>query len=127
PVKTTAAGSGSHGRRSRYFHSGGSMEQLVSPSTAEELEVARKIRLLSLQHWGERRPVTLIGRDPTFSASLDLVRSFAEGEGPILITGETGTGKELLARAIYLLGSRRGRGFFAVNCAQYGDSQLIAS
>jgi transcriptional regulator with GAF, ATPase, and Fis domain len=103
------------------------MEALLSPSTAEELDVARQIRLLSLQQWGDRRPITLIGKDPQFSASLELVRRFAEGESPILLLGETGTGKELLARAIYLLRPKRARAFIAVNCAQYGDSQLIAS
>lgn len=44
-----------------------------------------------------------------------------------MLTGETGTGKELFARALYLLSSRRGAPFLTVNCAQYHEGQLIAS
>jgi transcriptional regulator with GAF, ATPase, and Fis domain len=55
------------------------------------------------------------------------VHRFAQASGPVLITGETGTGKELFARAIYLLSTRSRKPFFSVNCAQYTESQLIAS
>jgi len=41
--------------------------------------------------------------------------------------GESGTGKEALAQGLYLLGSRRGRAFVAVNCPQYQDGHLTVS
>jgi DNA-binding NtrC family response regulator/tetratricopeptide (TPR) repeat protein len=49
----------------------------------------------------------LIGRDPAFLRTLDTARRAAPSTVPILIVGETGTGKELLARAIHMASDRR--------------------
>lgn len=46
---------------------------------------------------------------------------------PMLITVETGVGKEFFARTYYLLGSRRGKPFVIVNCPQYQQADLSAS
>ncbi|HEU0299795.1 MAG TPA: sigma 54-interacting transcriptional regulator [Longimicrobium sp.] len=93
----------------------------------EETDVARRIRLMSLERWGERRETVLVGEHASMLALQERVLRFAEASGPVLITGETGTGKELFARAIYLLSARSRKPFFSVNCAQYTESQLIAS
>lgn len=93
----------------------------------EESDLARQVRLLSREHWGEARAIALIGRHPSLTAAQEKVLHFAEAEAPVLVTGETGTGKELFARAIYLLSSRRRKPFLVVNCAQYSNDQLIAS
>jgi DNA-binding NtrC family response regulator len=68
-----------------------------------------------------------VGRDAALIATLDRAARFADADGPVLITGETGTGKELFARAIYLLSRRSRKPFLGVNCAQYHDGQLMAS
>jgi transcriptional regulator with GAF, ATPase, and Fis domain len=81
----------------------------------------------SKQRWGERQRTTIIGRHASVDAVLEQAARFARSESPVLITGETGTGKELFARAIYLLSPRWNREFLSVNCAQYRDSQLISS
>jgi len=81
----------------------------------------------SQERWGERQRTTIIGRHASVDAVLEQTARFARSDSPVLITGETGTGKELFARAIYLLSSRWNREFLSVNCAQYRDSQLIAS
>jgi formate hydrogenlyase transcriptional activator len=47
----------------------------------------------------------------------DLVRTVAPADSTVLIQGETGTGKELIAHAIHNLSSRSGRAFVRVNCA----------
>jgi transcriptional regulator with GAF, ATPase, and Fis domain len=103
------------------------MIQRSPASSAEETELARRVRLLSLERWGERREAVLVGQHESMVSLQDRVSRFAQAGGPVLITGETGTGKEIFARAIYLLSPRNKKPFFSVNCAQYTESQLIAS
>jgi DNA-binding NtrC family response regulator len=58
----------------------------------------------------------LIGKSPAFDAALKLIRRMAGCDATVLISGETGTGKELAARAIHYLGLRKNAPFIAVNC-----------
>jgi formate hydrogenlyase transcriptional activator len=59
----------------------------------------------------------LIGASPKFMAVLEDVRTVAAADCSVLIRGETGTGKELIARAIHDASPRRQRRFVAINCA----------
>jgi len=64
-----------------------------------------------------RRFEQLIGESPALEAVLDGVRRVAPTSSTVLIQGETGTGKELIARAIHNISSRCGRPFIKLNCA----------
>jgi transcriptional regulator with GAF, ATPase, and Fis domain len=97
------------------------------PSSAAETDLARDIRRLAMEQWGTRNPTVLVGRHLRLREALVKVRQVAMSDAPVLLTGETGTGKELFARALYLLGRRRGKPFLSVNCAQYQDGPLVAS
>ncbi len=59
----------------------------------------------------------IIGASPDLHAMLDAIQTVADTEATVLIRGETGVGKELVARAIHDLGSRRERPLVKVNCA----------
>jgi transcriptional regulator with GAF, ATPase, and Fis domain len=59
----------------------------------------------------------LIGDSPALEAVLDDVRRVAPTSSTVLIQGETGTGKELIARAIHNISPRCGRPFIKLNCA----------
>jgi len=59
----------------------------------------------------------MIGIDPKMQMVFELVRQVARIDVPVLITGETGTGKELVARAIHDISPRCHQFFGAVNCA----------
>jgi DNA-binding NtrC family response regulator len=58
----------------------------------------------------------IIGRSAVMRAVRDQVRRVASSRTPVLITGETGTGKELIAESVHEWSPRRGRPFVAVNC-----------
>ena len=60
---------------------------------------------------------SLIGVSPAIEAVYDLIRRVAPTRGTVLITGETGTGKELVARAIHNLSPRSDKLFVPLNCA----------
>jgi DNA-binding NtrC family response regulator len=59
----------------------------------------------------------LIGRSPAMQELFDSVRRFAPYARTVLVTGETGTGKELVARALHRVGPRKDRRLITVNCS----------
>lgn len=67
---------------------------------------------------------TLIGKAPSFVKAIDNLPDIAKSNSPVLISGETGTGKELVAQAIHHLSARRDNPFVAVNCGLLQDSML---
>lgn len=58
----------------------------------------------------------IIGESPAFVSELQKISFIADYESSVLITGETGTGKEIFARAIHDLGRRADKPFTAINC-----------
>jgi len=68
----------------------------------------------------------IVGSSPALQAVLSQVAKVAPTESTVLITGETGTGKELIARAIHKRSQRSSRAFVSVNCAAI-PRDLIAS
>ncbi len=84
-------------------------------------------RLEQLQHELERSQFgQLIGSSPPMRRLYKVIADVAPSDWTVLIEGETGTGKELIARAIHAASSRREGPFIAVNCAALSDG-LLAS
>ena len=88
---------------------------------------AAHIRQLSAEKWGEEKAVELVGQSPVMTALLAKVEKFARFNAPILIIGESGAGKELFAKACYLLSPRIDMPFLSVNCPQYQEGNLTVS
>jgi DNA-binding NtrC family response regulator len=81
----------------------------------------------------ERRPRTehassgipgMVGRAPAMRGLYERIQRVAPTESTVLILGETGTGKELVARAVHALSTRKAGPFLAVNCAALAEGLL---
>ena len=68
----------------------------------------------------------LVGSSPALTQLVDLVRLVAPCDTTVLIEGETGTGKELVAQAIHACSNRSGRSLVVLNCAAIPESLLEA-
>jgi len=68
----------------------------------------------------------LVGKSPAMLRVYQLVRDVARVDTTVLIEGETGTGKELIARAIHFSSARKHKPFIAANCAGLTDSILTS-
>jgi transcriptional regulator with PAS, ATPase and Fis domain len=66
----------------------------------------------------------IIGAGPEMKRIFSLIEVAARSEATVLVTGETGTGKELVARALHGASPRREGAFVAVNCAAFPDTLL---
>lgn len=92
------------------------------------LEIIRNLSP-SLSEKGEKqnRPFafrSMVGRSKKILEVLDLVASASASNATVLLEGESGSGKELIARAIHQTGPRRDKPFIAVNCASLPDDLL---
>ena len=95
---------------------------IEKPLTMERLafQLARALQYRN-EKKGKKRPVVLkreeiVGSSPQLETCLDLVAQIADTDANVLITGETGTGKELFARTIHKNSSRAGKNFVVVDC-----------
>jgi sigma-54 specific flagellar transcriptional regulator A len=63
----------------------------------------------------------ILGASDAIRAVLGKIATYGPVDAPVLVTGETGTGKELVARALHLESPRRSRPFLAMNCSAVAD------
>src|SRR6266568_4233393 len=76
-----------------------------------------------VRHLQETQALTkLVGESPTLLRMIEQLPTIAESEATVLITGETGTGKELVARALHYLSQRASFPFVPVNCGSLSDA-----
>ncbi|MFI5396096.1 MAG: sigma-54-dependent transcriptional regulator [Candidatus Binatia bacterium] len=106
----------------------GAFDYILKPFDVQAIELIIRNALEMRQYRTENRflkaqvPATsvfenLVGGSAAMQAIYDLIRQVAPGKTAVLITGETGTGKELVARAIHSLSPRRDKLFVPLNCA----------
>jgi two-component system response regulator PilR (NtrC family) len=113
----------------------GAQDYLVKPFDIEELKIVvrnslerRELQDENLRLKAELRTQhgldQIIGVSPPMTAVFDMVRSVSGTSSTILITGESGTGKDLVAKAIHTLSTRRDSAFVSVNCGAVPENLL---
>jgi DNA-binding NtrC family response regulator len=113
----------------------GAYDYLPKPFTPDEVRViieraAERSRLQSenillRQHLQAHRPFeNIIGNSPTLQRVFEMIEKVADTDSTILLTGETGTGKELAAKAIHDRSRRREKLFLPLNCGSLAEGIL---
>lgn len=77
-------------------------------------------------HQDDENQTSLIGQSESFQQLIQTIQKLARSQAPVFICGESGSGKELVARQIHLQSSRREKPFIAVNCGAI-PSELMES
>ena len=91
----------------------------------EKHTMQREISALKQQILSKKGVTQFIGLSPKIVKLKDDIALFSQLDCSILITGETGTGKELVARTIYELSSRSDKRFVPVNCAALNEELVL--
>lgn len=105
----------------------GAFNYLVKPLDIEELQIhirqALSIRLLNAKvdyfssQLTEQYQYGMVGNSPSMRHVYDLIERLKDVDSQVIITGENGTGKELVAKAIHYSGKRKIEPFVAINCS----------
>jgi transcriptional regulator with GAF, ATPase, and Fis domain len=98
-------------------------DRFAQIQSAQEV-LRRQVGMLRRDLVGRDLDREIIGTGPAMDKVLRLIVSAAASSIPVLIEGETGTGKELVARAIHRASNRAGGPFVAVNCAAFTETLL---
>ena len=113
----------------------GAYDYLQKPIDLDELELKverlldrRRLSMENEQLWEDSRGQSglshIIGESPVMQKLFDDIRQVAPSRATVLITGETGSGKELVARAVHDLSPRRERPFWPMHCAAFSETLL---
>lgn len=116
----------------------GAWDYLPKPFSATQLQIlvgraahmtmiARESQALQTElerEHGQSDRITLLGKSPAFRQAIELARRVAPTNASVFITGESGSGKEMIAQFIHQHSRRTSRSFVAVNCAALPEPLL---
>ncbi|HOX31793.1 MAG TPA: sigma-54 dependent transcriptional regulator [Spirochaetales bacterium] len=97
---------------------------LLAKRALQSRELERKNRELEAEVAAQRRESSMIGKSPEIKKVLELARRVAPTKASVLVTGESGVGKELVADAIHALSPRSAGPLVKVHCAALAESLL---
>lgn len=100
------------------------LQALIEQATEKTL-LRREVHRLKQRIKAQRSVTQFIGQNPEILKLKDSIAHFAQLDCNILITGETGTGKELVARTIYELSPRYNNRFLPINCAAMNEELML--
>lgn len=113
----------------------GAHDFLTKPIALSQLEksieragevIAMRRELLHLRQSQQEKGKFIVGKSPAMHAVLSQAQRAADKSVSVLVTGETGSGKEVLAKFIHSIGPRSTKPFIAINCAAIQNTMLEA-
>jgi len=113
----------------------GAADYVMKPVVMDDIvtKIRQNMKYLDLQdenkqlkhELGKRFDISqIIGKSPPMQSVFDMIRKVAPTKSNVLITGKSGTGKELVARAIHSLAAQNSKHFLAVNCSAIPEGLL---
>ncbi|MGL4392197.1 MAG: sigma-54-dependent transcriptional regulator [Fusobacteriaceae bacterium] len=99
------------------------VEKLIVPAL-KNLEIMKDKRILETKIQEIEEENEIVGQSVRLKEAKNLIDKVAESDMPVLITGERGTGKELIAREIYKRSDRRKNSFSILSCSSFPDETI---
>jgi two-component system NtrC family response regulator len=90
----------------------------------DKVALAKRVQKLEKQLGDKHSFDSIIGKSKTLCQAIDLAKKVAPTEATVLLTGETGTGKEVFAQSIHHASSRKNKNFVAINCSAFSKDLL---
>ncbi len=90
----------------------------------EKVELAKRVQQLEKQLGDRYSFESILGKSKTILHAIDLAKKVAPTDTTVLLTGETGTGKEVFAQAIHQASNRSKKNFIAINCSAFSKDLL---
>lgn len=90
----------------------------------EKVELAKRVQQLEKQLGDKYSFNKIIGKSKLIQKAIDLAQKVAVTDTTVLLTGETGTGKEVFAQAIHQASTRNKKNFVAINCSAFSNELL---
>ena len=98
--------------------------KLLVAKAIEKTQLKQRVKLLEQELTKRSSLDNIIGKSPRMQAVYRMIETIAQTQSTVLVMGETGTGKELAARAIHHLSPRRHSAFVSVNCGAFTETLL---
>ncbi|RTL51492.1 MAG: response regulator [Sphingobacteriales bacterium] len=90
----------------------------------EKVKLAKRVQQLEKQLDNKYALNSILGCSKSIQLAIEAARKVAQTDATVLLTGETGTGKEVFAQAIHQAGKRKNSNFIAVNCSAFSKELL---
>lgn len=90
----------------------------------EKVKLAKRVQQLEKQLDNKYALNSILGCSKSIQLAIEAARKVAQTDATVLLTGETGTGKEVFAQAIHQAGKRKNANFIAVNCSAFSKELL---
>ncbi|MBY0346746.1 MAG: sigma-54 dependent transcriptional regulator, partial [Hydrotalea flava] len=90
----------------------------------EKVKLAKRVQQLEKQLDNKYALNSILGCSKSVQLAIEAARKVAQTDATVLLTGETGTGKEVFAQAIHQAGKRKNGNFIAVNCSAFSKELL---